>query len=246
MNIALSGSVGNNGDNLPDDVKKVQQRLKDLGFKFIGAIDGDVGNKTIKAIKLFQSIKNGSQKLGGDGLVEVNGDTHKWLNASNAPHWKNLTASGSGFVNIEVADASDNHDFGTDWLDETIIRAAAQYKTAHLDSHTASLLTVNDASMPEGGNTPEHAGHETGLSCDLRLPQKAATGAAPGGRTWQSSDYDRVATRAILVALRTQPLADASSLFFNDPELIAEGLCKKLDGHDNHIHFQIKPPVRQS
>ena len=245
MAIALSGSVGAGGTNNAEDVKKVQQRLNDLGFTFVGTVDGLVGAKTIGAIKLLQSIKSGSQEVGGDGRVDVAGDTHKWLEATNAPHWLKMPSSGDGFVNIEVQDPNDLHDFGTDWLADMIEAAGAKYKTSHLDSHTASSITVNDAALPEGGDSPDHAGHETGLSCDLRLPKKNTAGASPAGLTVASSDYDREAARAILKAYRAQPLSNHDRIFLNDQTLIDEGLCKHSAGHDNHIHVEVKPPARE-
>lgn len=90
--VPLSGSVGQGGVNNTADVTAVQQRLKDFGFHFV-VVDGLIGPNTIRAIKLFQSIKNGRQVLespGSDGRVDVGGDTHKWLEADNAPRWQKL------------------------------------------------------------------------------------------------------------------------------------------------------------
>jgi hypothetical protein len=36
----------------------------------------------------------------------------------------------------------------------------------------------------------------------------------------------------------------SSRVFLNDETLIHEGLCQAVAGHDNHAHFEIKPPVR--
>lgn len=241
----LTGSVGQGGANHPEDVTKVQQRLLDFGFGMVGSVDGTVGPNTIKGIKLFQSIKNGSQTIGGDGRVDVNGDTHQWLKASNSPRWKELTGEGTGFYNVEVLDEpSDDHNFGTDWLDDTLKDAAVSYQTEHRASANSSLMTINDASPELGGDTPDHAGHETGMCIDLRLPKTGLSEKAPGGRTYQSSDYDRDAMRAQLQALRAQPLIQDDRIFFNDPDLIAEGLCTALAGHDNHVHADINPPAR--
>src|SRR5262249_61937507 len=86
MTLPLSASVGKSGVNKPSDVKAVQQRLVDLGFAFV-AVDGVVGPRTTQAIRLFQAIKNGAQTVDNphnDGRVDVNGDTHRWLEAPNA------------------------------------------------------------------------------------------------------------------------------------------------------------------
>lgn len=243
--VTLSGSVGHNGSNQNNDVQAVQQRLADLGFSWV-APDGAIGPRTINAIKLFQAIKNGDQKVDvahNDGKVDRNGDTHKWLEAANAPHWQTLPAGSAteGFINIEVADPADQHDFGTDWLASTIVGAGVAYRTSFMQTHPlAAVITVNDASLPQGGDTPDHSGHETGLSCDLRLPR--TDGTAPGNTTFQTATYDRDAARAIIQAFRAQPLFGLA--FFNDPVLIAEGLCAPQPSHDDHIHIQIKPPAR--
>lgn len=243
--IHLTGSVGQNGTNNVNDVKGVQQRLASLGFSWV-ASDGVVGPKTIGAIKLFQAIKNGDQAVAvahNDGKVDVNGDTHRWLEASNAPKWQMMPAgsAAAGYVNIEVADPADHHDFGTDWLAATVAAAGASYRTNFLQTHPhAAVITVNDASLPEGGDTPDHSGHETGLSCDLRLPR--TDGTAPGNTTHQTATYDRAAARAVIQAFRAQSLFGLA--FFNDPVLIGEGLCAAQAGHDDHIHIQIKPPAR--
>src|SRR4051812_24658154 len=110
--VPITGSVGQNGTNNPTDVMAVQQRLVTLGFGWV-APDGVVGPRTVQAIKLFQAIKNGDQKIAvaqNDGKVDVNGDTHKWLEASNAPRWQMMPAgsAAAGYVNIEVADPADH------------------------------------------------------------------------------------------------------------------------------------------
>lgn len=245
MSLPLSGSVGQGGANTPSDVRAIQQRLSELGFSWVTA-DGAIGPITIRTIRLFQAIKNGDQRVNvprNDGKVDVGGDTHKWLEAANAPRWRWMPAGApeQGFVNIEVADPSDDHDYGTDWLAAFITAAGEHYRDNYrVTNPAAAVITVNDASKPQGGDTPDHAGHETGLSCDLRLPR--TDGTAPAGTTYLTANYDQNAARAMLNAFRAQPLFDLA--YFNDPTLIAEGLCAQQAGHDNHVHVQMKPPVR--
>ncbi|WP_313930875.1 hypothetical protein [Nostoc sp. FACHB-133] len=81
--------------------------------------------------------------------------------------------------------------------------------------------------------------NETGMMCDIYLPQKNGNF---GGIVWSSSNYNRDAARAILKSITNQKLVRA--VFFNDQQLIKERLCVSLNGHDNHIHFEINPPVR--
>ncbi len=71
-----TSSVLKKGDK-GDDVKAVQQRLKQLGF-FSGSVTGTYGDATVKAVKAFQKM-NGLTQTG-----EVNSATLKKLNSSTA------------------------------------------------------------------------------------------------------------------------------------------------------------------
>jgi hypothetical protein len=243
--INLSASVGLNGINKPNDVRAVKTRLVELGFKWLQA-DSVMGPETIKTIQLFQAIKNGLNVVSNpsnDGLINPGGDTHQWLQANNAPRWILMPpgAKTEGFINDELADTGDNHDFGASWLAEVIRAVGLDYKNDYLRTHpTASVIRVNDISMPRGGPTPNHASHQAGLCCDLKLPK--LNGQA-GGITWRDLSYDQLTARAMLEAMQRH--RQTSRVFFNDPALIAEGLCQAVSGHDNHIHFEIKPPVRR-
>lgn len=244
--IVMSKSVGLKGVNNSDDVVVIKKRLIALGFNWLKA-DATVGPDTVSAIKLFQAIKNGFDvviNVKNDGLVNVGGDTHRWLEAKNAPHWIQMPKGSKeeGYINDEIADTSDNHDFGTDWLAQALRGAGADYRDAYLkDNPNAALLRINDSSRPRGGDTPMHAGHESGLVCDIRLPRKDG---GVGGITVSNADYDRKAMRAIIKAFRKQKLADR--VLLNDSVLINEGLCRSAAGHHNHAHFEIRPPVRET
>ena len=124
---------------------------------------------------------------------------------------------------------------------QTIEAIARDY---HATSSGSAPFTINDVSRPKGGYTPDHAGHHTGLMCDVLLPR---TDGKSGFITWSSSNFDRNADRALIKSMRKQPLVRA--VFFNDPTLTGERfegkpLCTFAKGHDNHIHFEINPPVR--
>ncbi|MCW5313470.1 muramidase (flagellum-specific) [Nostoc sp. KVJ3] len=241
--IELGGSVGIGGVNKADDVKAIKARLYELGYKWVGdpnSADRDRG--LFDAIKLFQSIIAGRSTVNGDGRVDVGEITHRWLQAANAPRWELMPKSdpNNGFVNGELEDTQDNHDFGTHWLADIIKIIAQDYQNSYRSTHPqAALFAINDVSLPHGGDTPDHQGHETGMMCDIYLPQKNGNF---GGIVWWSSEYDREAARAILKSISKQKLVRA--IFFNDQQLIQEGLCVSLSGHDNHIHFEINPPVR--
>jgi len=243
--VAIKKSVGLKGVNKSEDVVVIKKRLIELGFDWLTA-DEAIGPVTVDAIRLFQAIKNGFDTvkiIKNDGLINVDGDTHRWLQAANAPHWQKMPAGSKaqGFVNDEVTDTSDNHDFGTGWLAETLRETGASYRDDFLKTHSdTALLRINDASKPRGGDTSMHAGHQSGLVCDIRLPRKDG---GVGGIEVTSPNYDRAAMRAIIKAFRKQKLADR--VLLNDTTLIGERLCRPAAGHHDHAHFEIFPPVRE-
>ena len=71
-----------------ESVKKVQKRLKALGY-YDGSIDGDFGSGTKAAVKAFQK-RNGLKETG-----EVNSATLKKLNGSDAKKASSSSSSGS-------------------------------------------------------------------------------------------------------------------------------------------------------
>lgn len=237
----LTRSVGAGGGNIAGDVRTVQQRLKDLGYPV--TVDGVVGTGTIAQIKLFQSIIQGRSSIAGDGRVDPNGATHQWLQAENAPRWMVMppTNLAIGYRNRELEETWDNHDYGTSWLADAILAIAKHYQTTYRSKYPKKApFTINDVSIPHGGNTPDHAGHETGLMCDVFLPRKDGGTGLP---TYATAEYDQDACRAMLLSIRQYPLFKLA--YFNDPQLIKEGLCRQAGGHHHHIHFEIKPPVRK-
>jgi hypothetical protein len=242
--LKLTGSVGKNGNNNSTDVQSVKNRLADLGFSWIrrnGAVDGE----TIRTIELFQSIISGRTIVSGvDGRIDVNGTTHNFLKSANAPRWQEMPNGSSieGFINHDNQQG-DTHDFGTNWMVETIQEAARIYLTNFRSIHSnAALIATNNLSIARGGNTPIHATHETGLSCDILLPRKNGTF---GGITFRDSSYDPDAMEAMLKAIRQQNKYKIKQIFFNDFSLVAKGLCQNLNDrgvHDNHAHIDIEPP----
>ena len=239
MALTLAGSVGKGGTNGREDVSAVKARLEELGFEFFPQNDR-LDQGLIMAIRLFQSIIKGRNAMGGDGRIDPGHGTQRFLDASNAPRWTTMPVTGLGLVNFEAQQTQDQHDFGTDWLAGTIVGAAETYHAGFLATHPgATPFTVNDVSLPEGGDTPDHRGHETGLACDLRLPR--TDGGAGGIKNANTNGaYDRNAARGQLVALRAQPLV--SRIFFNDQVLIDEGLCTRMAKHNDHVHFEIRAP----
>lgn len=242
--IRLSRSVGVGGSNEKKDVKTVIQRLRELGYTWAGSPGSDTKTRGLdSAIKLFQSITRGTETLTGDGRVDVGNFTHKWLGAANAPMWVLMPKDNPAisFKNGELAQTGDNHDFGTHWLAQVILDIAKDYHSTFRSSNPgAAPFAINDVSIPHGGDTPHHLGHETGLMCDVFLPRK--DGDFGGTDIFTKATYDQKATRALLLSIRRQKLVNKKAVFFNDTDLIREGLCRHAKGHHHHIHFSISPP----
>jgi hypothetical protein len=243
--IDISASVGIGGVNKAEDVKAVKARLYELGYKWVGdPTNADRDRGLFDAIKLFQSIIMSRSTISGDGRIDVGEMTHRWLQAANAPQWILMPNNEpeNGFVNGELAETDDHHDFGTHWLADIVKAIALDYQINYRRTNPQSApFAINDVSLPHGGDTPDHLGHETGMMCDVFLPKKDGNF---GGILWSNSEYDQDATRAILKSIRKQKLVRTEAIFFNDQQLVKEGLCTPLNGHSNHIHFEINAPLR--
>jgi len=231
--VTISSAVGAGAKNHPKDVLAVRQRLVSCGFTWATG-SSRVDASLIATLRLVGSILLGHNVVGGPGVVGV-GD--RWLmNDDVAPQWMRMPSKGVGFVNFEISDLSDNHDYGTMWMAEVIRAAGAGYQRSYRQKRGGALLTVNDVSLPRGGNTPDHSGHECGLACDLRLPREDG---GAGGLRYTEPEYDGQAARAQIIALNNQ--RRVTRVLFNDPKLVADGLCRRAAGHDDHIHFEIAP-----
>ncbi|ESA32711.1 muramidase (flagellum-specific) [Leptolyngbya sp. Heron Island J] len=238
--LALSASVGAGGANRASDVKRVRERLVDLGYD---SASGSSMDALIRAIQLFQTAISGSTTIRGDGRIDVGFSTQQFLEAANAPQWMRMPGQGVGFYNVEVLDQPrDTHDYGIDWISNVIRAAGIHYELAYRKNRSeVAPIAINDVSLPNGGKTPDHAGHQSGNAGDVVLPRK---GGRFGNTRWSNANYDREATEEILKALRAQPWVNKGTLYFNDPVLIKKGLCRKVSGHDDHIHFEIDVPPK--
>lgn len=249
----LSASVGAGETNDPADVRALKRRFVELGFDWL-TVDETVEEELEHVIDLFQSIKDGRNQVHGDGRVTVPARsetwTYPWLRADNAPHWQRMPRGDrtralqpTGFINHEIADPNDDHEYGTNWMAETIRGAGAYYRDNYLvDNPGAPALGLNDVSRPRGQDTDDHAGHETGMACDLRLPR---TDGDVGGVNVGDDAYDRDAMGGMLRAIRMQPRHSRTLL--SDETLAGEGLCTVPDepdvreDHLNHAHVELRP-----
>jgi hypothetical protein len=95
--MALSASVGRDGQNRPDDVRSVQQMLNkhlpSLGSPGL-TVDGKIGAQTISAITAFQARVMHAPHP--DGRIDPGGATFKALNGAAGPVAAGATHGGAG------------------------------------------------------------------------------------------------------------------------------------------------------
>lgn len=119
--------------------------------------------------------------------------------------------------------------------------AAAQFATLG-----RGQLPYGDAGFEHGGAIPGHSSHRMGLDIDV-WPIRTDSGQCTAGRiTWQSSTYDRAATRTLINMIRATAPGHVRFIFFNDPVLISEGLTTAETNHDNHLHVRFCERVHPS
>ncbi|MDC0257793.1 peptidoglycan-binding protein [Crocinitomicaceae bacterium] len=109
----LSAAVGSGCPNKKEDVKKVQQLLKDKGVSV--GVDGMFGSNTRQAIINFQ--KGGLGFKSADGKVDVGGKTWQGLNDASVKYtkpkddaptdafntkWKDVTIQGSAYPDAKI------------------------------------------------------------------------------------------------------------------------------------------------
>ena len=95
---------------------------------------------------MFQSIITGKETVKGDGRVDVDNFTHKWLQAANAPMWVLMPKDDPtiSFKSGELAEIHDNHDFGTHWLAQVILDIAKDYHSTFRSSNPgAAPFAIN-------------------------------------------------------------------------------------------------------
>ncbi len=155
----------------------------------------------------------------------------------------------TGFFNRErVVEVFDHHDWGTSWLVDLIESAGALYRQQHLakpEFRFDALMTLNDASPPMGGASPDHFGHQTGLVIDLLLPRTDGTvRREPQSTAAADAPFDRAAMAAMLVALRdTQKVKDKPLFYDLGGDADYQNLFTKNEVCKRFVQVQVAKPA---
>lgn len=210
------------GDNGPA-VKAVQALLNAKRGSGL-TVDGAFGPATDSAVRTFQSHAG----IGVDGVV---GPT-TWKNL--LWHYKNIDF-GAGTMCAQSPDGNANAHWATAGAVGQLEAAAAVFAGTG-----NGRLPVGDAGFEHGGDIPGHASHGVGMDIDV-WPIRTDSGQCTAGRiTWQSGTYDRAATRRLVQEIRANAPGHVELIFFNDPQLISEGLTTSYPNHDNHLHIRYR------
>ncbi len=100
------------------------------------------------------------------------------------------------------------------------------------NNNSSCQLAFGNVSHPEleKFGRPRHQTHTHGNCVDIRPIRDSGNQPVE----WSHGNYNRSQTRNLLNLLKEM---GAESVYFNDPQMISDGLSSRMGGHDNHIHF---------
>lgn len=246
--LELSAGVGTAGTNRPDDVRKVQRRLRELGFKI--RVDGLFGPRTSRAIKMFASIITGSEfvRMSGTDYMAPGSWQSMRMARDDAPRWVSVSGSGTGWTSID----KDGYGWGTDRAKAVIVAAGKHYEKNYRQADwDIPRIMINDISRRDGtvlrrNGKDEHVSHRNGTDIDIRLPRKAGYGMQSGTKTtWRS--YDRDAMFAVMDAFGSNK--NVERMIISDRDIKARAIREGKSWaakividkkHISHLHVDVK------
>jgi peptidoglycan hydrolase-like protein with peptidoglycan-binding domain len=184
-------------------------------------VDGVYGSAVTSAVTSFQSHAG----IGADGIA----GPITWRNLVWHYDYPELAAG----LCDQDPDGNGTANWGTAAGVGQLEQAARAFAAT-----SQGQVPLGDFGFEHGGSIPGHSSHQVGLDVDL-WPIRTDSAQCTAGRiTWQSSTYDRAATRQLVQAIRAAAPGHIRLIFFNDPVLIDEGLTTSYANHDNHLHVR--------
>ncbi|MFI6678581.1 penicillin-insensitive murein endopeptidase [Kribbella sp. NPDC050470] len=185
-------------------------------------VDGVFGTAVRDAVVAFQSHAG----IGADGIV----GPITWRNLAWHYDYPDFAA------NLCDQDP-DGNGTAANWATSAAV-AQLEQAARSFRGTAQGKVPYGDAGFEHGGDIPGHGSHEVGLDIDI-WPIRTDSAQCTAGRiTWESSTYDRAATRQLVQAIRAAAPGHVRIIFFNDPVLINEGLTTEWPAHDNHLHVR--------
>ena len=103
---------------------------------------------------------------------------------------------------------------------------------AWADTHNFPIF-VGDISRKGGGSFSPHSSHKDGRDVDMR---PFRLNGQPGATTIHDPSYDHALTRELVLLIKSK--FPQTTILFNDPRLLADGLTTRFPQHDNHLHLR--------
>lgn len=246
--IILSDSVGNGGTNKSYDVQAVQNLLNKfiVGGKLPGigrlAVDGQIGSRTISAIRAFQKSivgmanSDGRVDPGGRTLQSLNGPIDQRPTSPSSPS-STIACKGSlpDVVGASLAKSGlgycsrTSRRFGLAETIQALNHIAIEWWHRHPNG---PVIIVSDISQCGGGKIAgtHHSSHRIGLDADLSFRknhrsdqcesgQRVATG---GGAYPKTKDYESVwrpLYEELIEIIDDNPYLSVKRIWFQDKEL---------------------------
>ena len=202
-------------------LKKQLNAKRGAGLGLGSTFDSD----TRDAVRSLQSHMN----IAANGVV----DRTTWRNL--LWHFMRPDFSRSGLCNYNGGSAQ--ADWGT--------AATIAHLTSAADlfwSRAGGRVAVGDISFEHGGDIDLHQTHEVGLDIDIAMIRIDGRQCNNPGITYRSRQYDRADTRRLLQAIHDAFGSHLQLIYFNDPQMISEGLSTRFPNHDGHLHVRLCEP----
>jgi putative peptidoglycan binding protein/penicillin-insensitive murein endopeptidase len=187
-------------------------------------VTGQFDAATTEAVRTFQDHAG----IGVDGIV-------------GAATWRNLVWHYDYPDLTGMCDQDPDGNGDANWATAAAIGQLEAAAKSFADTGQGEV-PLGDAGFEHGGDIPGHGSHDNGMDIDI-WPIRTDNGQCTEGRIiWSDPEYDREATRTLAKTIRDTAPGHVKLIFFNDPQLIEEGLTTEYPNHDNHLHVRYCEP----